>query len=376
MKKFIVGFITLALLTACASDTNVKKNETEPIMIGAIGALTGEGAPYGILTQHTAKIRVDQINAAGGINGRNLELIWEDGKCNPGDASKAAQKLIGVDKVSIIFGGVCSGETLGAAPITEKKDVILLSSISTSAEISAAGDYVFRTAPSDAGQGKMLAKYASDNFKKVGILVEQTDYAVALADVFTENFTGEVVTENFLTTEADFHTRIAKLKESGVDALFVNANTPNKTSIIYKQLEELGWDTPLLGNEWILDNNDVLVNHADFIADRQGVGAEFRTNTSSPDYQRFVTKYEAEFGEKPLLDNYACTTLDAIDIMAQVLGRVSDVTDTDAIRDELQQVSHQGFSGLVEFDENGDVRGAHELYQFNGTEVVPLNTDR
>ena len=68
--------------------------------------------------------------------------------------------------------------------------------------------------------------------------------------------------------------------------------------------------------------------------------------------------------------------MDAIDIMAQVLGRVSDVTDTDAIRDELQQVSHQGFSGLVEFDENGDVRGAHELYQFNGTEVVPLNTDR
>ena len=373
MKQFLTGFIALALFSACAPEIPLTVDQTGPIVIGAIGALTGEGAPYGLLTQQTAKIRVDQINAAGGINGRNLELIWEDGKCNGGDASRAAQKLIGVNKVSIIFGGVCSGETLGVAPITEKKKVILLSSISSSAEITDAGDYVFRTYPSDSNQGKVLAAYASKNFKKVGILVEQTDYAVALADVFTQEFSGEVVIETFLTTESDFRTRITKMKNMDLDALFVNANTPNKTSIIYKQLAEQEWDTPLLGNEWILNNKDVTSQNAEFIAAREGVGAEFSTDTDREDYQRFSVKYEAEFGAKPELDNYAATTLDAIDILAKVLGRVDDVTDTDAIRDELHKISHEGFSGLVEFDANGDVRGAHTLFQFNGTEFIPVS---
>ena len=110
--------------------------------------LSGDGASYGIMGQNVVNLRVEEINKAGGINGRNLEIIWEDGTCNPKDASMAAQKLINIDNVSIIFGGFCSGETLGAAPITEKKKVILFSGVSSSPEITNAGDFVCRTAQS------------------------------------------------------------------------------------------------------------------------------------------------------------------------------------------------------------------------------------
>lgn len=372
MKQLFAGFVALLFLSACSPAEPVNTETQAPIVIGAIGALSGDGAAYGIMTQNIAKIRVDEINAAGGINGRELQLLWEDGKCNAGDASKAAQKLLGVDKVSIIFGGVCSGETLGAAPITEKKKAILLTGVSSSAEVTNAGDYVFRTYPSDDGLGKLLAQYAENNFKKIGILTEQTDYAVTLTDVFTGNFSGEIINETFLTTESDFRTRIAKLKNEGVDALFINANTPSKTINILQQLGNLQWDTPLLGNEWIL-NEEVIYETLKLLTKYKAVGVSLSTGTDTPEYQEFIDKYQEEFGSTPEFTNYVTTIIDAIDVLVEVLKDVEDITDTDVIRDTLYDMSYEGMSGQVEFDVNGDVKGSHTLVQcVDSNGFVPL----
>ncbi len=372
MKKLIFVFGCVFLLAGCSTTPNVDTDG--PIKIGAIGALSGDAADYGELVQKVSTVRVAEINAEGGINGRMIKMIWEDGKCNAADASRAAQKLVNVDKVSVILGGTCSGETLGAAPITEKKKVVLLSAISSSPEVTDAGDFVFRTYPSDSSQGKVLAEYANEKgLKKIGVLTEQTDYSVALTEVFRENFLGELIEETFLPTEADLRTRITKLKNSDLDAVFLNTNSANKISILLKQMIEQNWKIPIIGNEMILSDNKVIAEYKDFLKATDAIGANFITEADMEVFQDFVSRFEAVYNEPPKFFNYAATTLDAVDILVDVLRDVDDPTDTIAIRDALYAIqNHKGFSGTIAFDKNGDVKGVHTLFKFDGEKFVPL----
>src|SRR3989338_6431973 len=125
---------TLAL-TACQS------GGSGPIKIGFIGPLTGDIAGIGADMLNGVQVAVDEVNADGGINGRQIELIAEDGRCNGADAASAAQKLVNVDNVFAIVGAGCSSETLAAAPIVNDGKVVMISPVSSSPEVSAAGDH-------------------------------------------------------------------------------------------------------------------------------------------------------------------------------------------------------------------------------------------
>ncbi len=374
-KKFIaygLGLCTL-ILTGCQNVANPSGNNAEDtITIGGIVPLTGDGAVYGVMTQNVANLRVEEINESGGINGKKLEIIWEDGKCTPKDASLAAQKLVNIDKVNIIFGGTCSGETLGAAPITEKANVILFSSVSTSPEVTNAGDFVFRTAPSDSSQGKVLGNYANKSgFNTVALLSEQTDYAVGVAGAFKDNFDGEIIEETYLSTESDFKTRITKIKASDPDALFLNPQTPPKFEIMLKQLQEQGWDKPIISNEISTGNIDARTKYADFLKERGLVAANFVAPDNS-ELTQFVERYEAKFGNKPEYINYTASTLDGVGILKRVLEN-TDSENTEAIRDTLYALQdYEGVFGTLAFDQNGDVNITHSLFRFNGEDFERL----
>ncbi len=375
MKKFLSALGISLVLVGCNVPSSSTENETtqsDTIKIGGIAPLSGDAASVGIFIQNTINLRVDEINEEGGIDGRKIEMIWEDGKCAPGDASRATQKLIGMDKVSVILGGVCSGETLGGAPIAEKKKVIWMSPTSTSPEVTKAGDFIFRTAPSDASQGFIFAEYANKKFKKVGILNEQTDYAFALAETFKKHFTGEILQESFLSSESDFKTRITKLKAADLEALFIVVQSPPKFEIIAKQLEEQAWENPVLVNEVIMGNKNTVKNFANFFTKNEAIGANF-VAPESEELQEYAKKYEEKFQEKPAYLSYAANTIDAVDILIKAIREVGNETDTEAIRDALYATQdYEGVFGKLSFDENGDVNITHSLFEFDGEEFIPL----
>ena len=116
-------------------------------------SVTGPGETYGTVSVQAKEMAVAEINAAGGINGRMLELIVEDSKCNAQDSITAFKKLTEVDEVKIILGTSCSGAMLGAAPLAEEAGVILFSGLATNPDIANAGDYIFRTSMSDVQVG-------------------------------------------------------------------------------------------------------------------------------------------------------------------------------------------------------------------------------
>ncbi|MCF7830991.1 ABC transporter substrate-binding protein [Candidatus Gracilibacteria bacterium] len=375
MKKFIIGFIVgilVALVSQSIDDNHDVGSDYETIIIGGIAALSGDAAGYGQMAQNVANLFVKEINELGGVNGRLLEIIWEDDKCTPGDASRAVQKLIGIDKISVILGSVCSGATLGAAPITEKNEVILMATLASSPEITNAGDFVFRTFPSDSSQGKILAERANTLFHKVGILAEQSDYALGVANVFEEYFIGETQREEFLSSESDFKTRITKLKNSDIEALFLSTQGPPKMDIILKQLAEQNWNIPIWGNEMLANDRDVVTKHAYFL---KSLDSAFSAILSPPDNEKFhdfVARYKNSFGENPKFMDYAGPAADGINVLAHVLGKVDDITDTKAIRDALYELNDfEGMHGPLTFDENGDVGLTHTLLQFDGKKFSP-----
>src|SRR3989344_6415480 len=119
MKKInLFGILSISLLLLGCSQNQIQgaavneQNFNGSYKIGVMLALTGDAATYGLPEQQAIKIAADEINSKGGINGKKIEIIYEDGKCNPKDGNAAAQKLINVDKVKVIIGGSCSGETL------------------------------------------------------------------------------------------------------------------------------------------------------------------------------------------------------------------------------------------------------------------------
>ncbi|MCF7819775.1 ABC transporter substrate-binding protein [Candidatus Gracilibacteria bacterium] len=352
---------------------NKLSSSEESIKIGWIGPLTGEASSYGEMLQKVVQQEIKRINTEGGVQGRNLEIIWEDGKCNAGEAAKAAQKLIKINKVHIILSH-CSGETLGIAPITEKEKVLVISPFSSSPEITHAGDFVFRTDPNAEMQSKISAEYANENFPQIGLLYEQADYAVGVIDAFKKYYTSDIKTEEvFVPSESDFKTRVTKLKNSDIDGIFLVTQFPAKFDVIIKQMVEQNWEIPILTMEIATGNEDIIQKYPDFLKDRMVASDFLAPNTDV--FQEFTQEYKEKYGEAPAYPAYAATTVDAFRVLKKILSEASDMNDTQELRDALYEIeSFPSMFGTLSFDKNGDVNIGYILLRFDGKKFVPLES--
>ena len=165
LKAVFGALIFISLASGCSKSGKEAGGENT-IRIGSVGPLTSDLAYIGENMKAAVELASDEINSAGGIKGKKIEIIYEDGKCDPKEAANAANKLINIDKVTAIIGGLCSSETLAMAPLAEKSKVILLSAGSTNPGITNAGDYIFRNVPSDSFQGVYAARYVKTRLNK------------------------------------------------------------------------------------------------------------------------------------------------------------------------------------------------------------------
>ena len=157
LKRFVAVLLLLILVQAFIACGGDEQGAESPFRIGVMESLTGAGETYGTVAVQAKKMAMDEINAAGGINGRMLELVVEDSKCNAQDAINAYNKLTDVDDVKIILGTSCSGAMLGVAPLAERDGVVLFSGLASNPDIANAGDYIFRTQISDIEVGSTPA---------------------------------------------------------------------------------------------------------------------------------------------------------------------------------------------------------------------------
>ncbi|MBU0767215.1 ABC transporter substrate-binding protein [Patescibacteria group bacterium] len=349
MKKAL-SFVSLCALALSACQP---AGDNDPIKIGFIGPLTGDVASIGTTELSGAQLKIEEINAAGGINGRQIELIVEDARCTGADAASAAQKLIHVDKVVAIHGGECSGETLAAAPIAEEAGVILLSPASSSPDVAEAGDFVFRNYPNDALKTIAMANYLEEQgFNKIAVITENTDFTIA----FLESLRGEVAEDAIIFSEIvepgtkDFRTLITRLKDMEFDVFFPNGQTPVFSATVVKQMREQGLEQPVITHD-TADSVDYVEVGGESVE-----GSKIISIPSITDDSEFGSTFLARFDTPAASLAWAAYGYDAIGVLAEAIAEVG--TDGAAMRDYLYGLkAYNGVIGTFSFDENGDVVG-------------------
>ncbi len=343
----------------------------EPFRIGAMDALTGVAETYGNPILKAKLLAVEEINAAGGINGRMLELVPEDSKCAAQDAITAYNKLTDVDGVKIILGTTCSGAMLGAAPLAEREGVIMLSPSATSPDIATAGDYIFRTAINDLNLGIDTGNTLwADGIRVIATITEATDYAEGARRTSVAQFEklgGSVVAaESYSSDVTDFRSQVTKLINESPEALLLAAQSEFSGGTIVRQARDLGYTGPIY-SEVVPTQPQALEIAGEAATGLKAIvpDPDLRTATG----EDFLANYEAHYGDVATLPWFQGSAYDDVYIAAECLRQTGDDQDADGFRDCLYGLTWSGSIGdNYSFDANGDVAGLSNVV----IEVLPL----
>ena len=366
--KRLAAIALLAVLVMAAAGCG--EEEKGPFRIGVMESVTGAGETYGTVAVQAKQLAVDEINAAGGINGRMLELVVEDSKCNAQDAITAYNKLTDVDEVKIILGTSCSGAMLGAAPLAEKEGVVMFSGLATNPDIAEAGDYIFRTSLSDATVGVDTGNVLwADGIHDLATISESTDYAEGVRRTTTAQFEklgGHIVAaESYPTDTTDFRTQLSKLLNANPDAIHVASQAEASGGTIIKQLRELGYDGPIYADVVPIGTTALE------IAGEAATGVKAITPDLDPanaKAQDVLAAFKKKY-EYVTLPWFLGSAYDNVYITAECLKKTGDDQDADGFRDCLYDITWSGTIGVdYSFDAKGEVVGLSNAV----LEVLPV----
>ena len=355
----ILALGLLAVLATMAVACSEDGAEQSPYRIGVMESLTGPGETYGNVAVQSKEMARDEINAAGGINGRMLEFVVEDSKCGAQDAISAYRKLTDVDGMKIILGTSCSGAMLGVAPLAESDGVVLFSGLASNPDIANAGDYIFRTQISDVEVGISTGNLLwADGIRTLATITEETDYAEGVRRTsvaqFEENGGRVIAEERYASDVTDYRSQLTKLFEAGPDALHIAPQSEFAAGAIVKQARELGYRGPIYG-ETVTVGTTALD-----IAGDAATGLKAITAAPDPDNEK-AQKVLANFRERyeyVTLPWHLGSAYDDVYIAAECLKQTGDDQDADGFRDCLYGITWSGAIGdNYSFDADGEVVG-------------------
>ena len=369
VAALVLTSILLYTLTACGASED--EADDAPFRIGVMESVSGSGETYGNVAVRSKQMAADEINGAGGINGRMLELVVEDSKCGAQDAITAYKKLTSVDGIKIILGTSCSSAMLGVAPLAEADGVILFSGLASNPDIADAGDYIFRTQISDVEVGINTGNVLwADGIRTLATITEETDYAEGVRRTSVAQFEkngGEVVAaERYASDITDFRSQLTKLLTAKPDALHVVPQSEFAAGTIVKQLRELGYEGPIYGETITVGTTSL------DIAGDAATGMKAITAAPDPNNQK-AQEVLANFRDRYdyiTLPWHLGSAYDDVYITAECLKKTGDDQDADGFRDCLYGITWTGAIGYdYSFDENGEVVGLSRVV----VEVLPVS---
>ena len=366
IKKLLLVLAALSLLipaVACAP------KEAETIKIGCVMDLSGDLAAMGARMLNGAKLAVEEINAAGGVLGKQVELVEEDGKTDPAAGLERVKKLIEIDGVQVIVGPMISGSSKLAIPYAKEHKVPLITMSATAFELSEmeGTEWFFRACLLDDAQGRVLASIAmEEGYTRLASIVQDNLYGKGVEEALIEGlqeagWQGEhVVSIHYDEAKKDYRTELQQIKGSNPDAVLIVSYCDDGI-IVFKQALEMGLDNIA----WLgCDGNygSGLFKEpksAEFM--EKAIVAGTRTVGSGSAYEQFVAKYTDKFGEAPEI--YCDTTYDAVWTAVKAIEKAG-VYDGEAIRAALAKLEFEGVTGPIAFDEVGDrTSGTFEIWE-------------
>ncbi|MDQ3087505.1 MAG: ABC transporter substrate-binding protein [Acidobacteriota bacterium] len=357
MKNFFLAFCLIfsVVFTSCVEkggNTNTATDTGDTIKVGVYGDLTGQTSSFGQSTINGIRLAVDEINAAGGVNGKKITLISEDDQGRPEQAKTVMSKLINQDKVQAVLGEVASSNSLAAAPVAQEAKIPMITPSSTNPKVTEVGDYISRVCFIDPFQGSVMAKFAANtlNAKTAAIIGDvQSDYSKGLTEFFTKEFTklgGRVVAEQkYAQTDPDFKAQLTAIRNTNPDVIYIPGYY-GQVAIIAKQARELGMNMPLLGGDgW--DSPELWKLGGDALKNAY-ISNHYSAENPAPEIQNFVKAYQAKYNVVP--DSLAALAYDAAKVLADAIKRAGG-TDSAKLKDAINATKDfKGVTGSITLD--------------------------
>lgn len=370
--------LALSLLAGCSggsggSTTSTESGAGDTIKVGVNYELTGDVATYGVSLNNGVQMALEEINANGGVLGKQLEIITVDNKSSDTEAANASTKLATRDKVVALLGPATSGNTKAATPAAMQSKVPLISGSATADDVTvdAQGkvrDYIFKTCFSDSFQGVMMAEFGLGDLgaTKAAILADtSSDYAQGLAKAFKETFEaggGTIVREEaYQGGDKDFKAVLTNLKGENPEVIFIPGYY-EEVGLIVRQARELGIDAPILGGDGYESPKLAEIAGADALNDVY-YSSHYSPNDTAENVVAFNEAYKAKYGKDP--DAFNALGYDMGYLLKDALERAGEA-DSEKLKVALEETDgFEGVTGVMSIDENHNPVKSVTIIQIN-----------
>ena len=358
MKRTVSAIVAatagLALLAGCSASPGgaaAPAASGDTIKIGLNYELTGPVATYGQASVNGIELAAEEINAAGGINGKKIQLVKYDTKSDTAEATTLAAKLMGPDKVVTVIGPATSGGMKAQIALSAKNQVPIVSGSATADDLTVSdgklNDYVFRTCFVDSYQGTVMAKYAASSLQaKSAVVLKDTssDYAKGLADAFDKQFKaggGTVVaTEAYTAKQTDFNAVLTKLKGQSFDVMYVPGYY-EELGLIIKQARDLGIMAPIAGGDGYESPKLAELAGAQALTDVYYTN-HYSSEDTDPKVTAFIAAYTKKYNATP--ESFGALGYDTMKFVADAVKRAKTATGPDI---KTAMAETKGFSGVT-----------------------------
>lgn len=336
--------------------------------LGVLTPLTGDGAVYGVATRKGVDLALEEINAAGGVRGKPLNVVYEDDRMSATDGVSAFQRLIATQKPSAVIGPFGSSVVLAVAPIANSAKVPILSASATADSIADAGDYVFRITPPNSRQGADDATYSWTKLgaRRAMVIFQNNEYGLTLRDAFVRKFRelgGEVVAqEGFDLGATDYRAALGKARSLRPDVIFFPLHSQEST-LLLRQAREQGVSTKFISADGAMTSE--LIEGAGPAAE----GAYFSTlalgfGVADQQIEAFKAAHARKYGAgEP--DVYSAYYYEATKLMAKAIE--TGGTQPEQVKTALYAMTgdkaFMGITGRTSFDAKGEVDKPFYIYQ-------------
>jgi len=385
MKKILSVLMILAMIAVagCSKKEEQEQKETEAaptaaaeavIKIGVAGPHSGDLASYGIPTSKAAELYIKELNAAGGLLGKQVELIKSDDVCKPEIAVNTANKLVS-EGVVFVLGHICSGATKAALGTYKEAGIPAMSPSATNPGLTKSGDYpnFFRTIAPDDAQAKLAVDFAVDKLgaKKIAVIHDKGDYGKGFAE-FAKKFIEEggqaevVLFEGVTPGAVDYTAVVQKIDRAGADAVIFGGYHP-EASKITTAMKKKKVEAAFVSDDGVKDDTFIKVA-GEFAEGVYATGP--KDNSANPLYKKAHADYEAAYGEKA-----GASYTEAYSAIIAITEAIKSAgsTDYDKVTAALKANWVETPIGQIKFDERGDAIGAgFSVYQVQNGKYVEV----
>jgi branched-chain amino acid transport system substrate-binding protein len=323
--------------SALAALTSRARAQTDPVMIGVSGPLTGQYAQYGADWRRGFDLAVAEVNAAGGISGRPLAYDFQDTQSDPRQAVAVAQRFVGDSRVLMELGDFSSAASMAASPIYQRGKLVQFGFTNSHPDFTKGGDYMWSNAPNQADDMPILADYAIGKlgFRKLAVVYINGDWGRTSKDIFLKAAADRgatvVATEGYLPNEQDFRSTLVRVRDTLPDAILLIAYYPDGAQVV-RQARDMGLTQPVVATGSVYSPKFLELGGA--AVDGVYTNTTFFPSDPRPVVQRFVTGYRAMYATDP--GSYNARAYDAMGVAIAVMKQFG--ADRQAIHEGLGKI--------------------------------------